>query len=75
MKRKLILLVAVALSFFVKATPADLFDEANKLYQQNQFTEAQVLYDSLVSSGYQHAETFYNLGNVHYRLGNVGLAI
>jgi tetratricopeptide (TPR) repeat protein len=57
------------------AQPTELFSRANELYQQQNFAEAQSLYDSIVTMGYQHAETYYNLGNTHYRQGHIGLAI
>ena len=73
--KHILLIIHVLFSALAFAQPAEWFEEANKLYQQQNFAEAQILYDSIVASGYQHPETFYNLGNVHYRQGNVGLAI
>lgn len=63
------------LTFQSQAQPLALFDQANSAYQQERFEEAIVLYDSILNQGYEHAETFYNLANAHFRSGNLGLAI
>lgn len=63
------------LAFHGQSQPLALFNEANTAYQQERFEEAIVLYDSIVDQGYEHAETFYNLANAHFRAGHLGLAI
>lgn len=70
----LLLFVAITLSAHA-AQPEMWFAEGNARYQEKQFAEAIVWYDSIVDAGFVHAETFYNLGNAHYRLGHVGPAI
>lgn len=75
MKKGLILLFAFVFCGILYAQPQALFSKANTLYQENNFAQAAVFYDSIVAQGFAHAETFYNLGNANYRLGNVGLAI
>ena len=45
------------------------------LYQQKEYSAAVAMYDSIVNEGFAHAETYYNLGNAHFRLGNLGMAI
>jgi tetratricopeptide (TPR) repeat protein len=73
--KQFVFIVALVVSSLSIAQPVNWFEQANKLYQEQNFAEAQALYDSIVASGYQHPETYYNLGNVHYRQGHVGLAI
>ena len=70
------LLLFVAITFFANAANPEIwFAEGNARYQEKQFADAIIWYDSIVDAGFVHAETFYNLGNAHYRLGHVGSAI
>jgi tetratricopeptide (TPR) repeat protein len=48
---------------------------ANQLYENGRYTEASQTYQQLVDQGYVHSSLFYNLGNAHYRQGNLGKAI
>lgn len=70
-----IFIALVIVSVQVLAQPESLFKRANQLYQEQDYRGAAALYDSIIFEGYAHAETYYNLGNCHYRLGHVGLAI
>ncbi len=56
-------------------SPEEKFGMANKLYTENNFDEAVVLYEQIIDSGYRSAELFYNLGNAYYRSGNIAAAI
>lgn len=75
MKHLAVLLVSLIVIFANAAQPEKWFAEGNLHYQEKEFDEAIVWYDSIVDAGFVHAETFYNLGNAHYRLGHVGPAI
>ena len=55
--------------------PVDLFSRANQYYMDEQYEKAAGLYDSLVSIGYASPETYFNLGNAYYKMGNVAAAI
>lgn len=63
------------LGFSASSQPITLFEAANEQYQATNYSEAAALYDSILQMGYPHAETYYNLGNCHYRMGQIGLAI
>ena len=52
-----------------------LFNEAGKLYKADSFSQAQILYDSLLSQGFESAPLYYNLGNAYYKQGKLGMAI
>lgn len=52
-----------------------LYDEANVTYNGEDYEKAIVLYDSILHQNYESPEVYYNLGNAHFRLGNVGQAI
>lgn len=74
------LLNIIVLMLFVSSTgfTADvnlLMQKGNEYYKNGQFQSAIDEYDKLVSSGYEGASLYYNLGNAHYRLGKIGYAI
>lgn len=56
-------------------TPADQFRTANELYQQEQFSEAAERYQSILTSDYQSAGIYYNLGNCYFNMNQLGPAI
>lgn len=51
------------------------FEQANKLYQEEKFEEAADSYQDLLSSGYESAGVYYNLGNCYFQLDQLGLSI
>jgi tetratricopeptide (TPR) repeat protein len=60
---------------FANADVNSQMQTANELYKNNQYQLAIDEYNKLISQGYEGASLYYNLGNAHYRLGNVGFAI
>ena len=56
-------------------TPQALFQAANQDYQNGNYAQAAVKYDSLVRIGYRSAALYNNLGNANYRLGRVAPTI
>jgi len=58
-----------------------LYDDASQIDKQDPdraerlYLDAAVKFQSLVDSGIANAKLYYNLGNVHLRLGHVGTAI
>jgi tetratricopeptide (TPR) repeat protein len=74
------LIILTALIVLASATgqgqsPAQVYDQANQLYQQNKFAEARDAYEKIVQNGYAGGEVYYNLGNAYYKLGDAGRAI
>ncbi|MBX2991781.1 MAG: tetratricopeptide repeat protein [Bacteroidetes bacterium] len=69
----LILLFPIALA--AQQTPEQLFDEANRAYQQGNFSEAAARYELIRENGVADATIFYNLGNAYYKSGNISKAI
>ena len=53
----------------------DLFDQANLAYQEEEYEQAEALYDSLINTGVASAELYYNLGNAQYKNGKVAPCI
>lgn len=52
-----------------------LFDEANKLYQQEKYQEAIDNYLEILKNGYESWQLYYNLGNAYYKARQFGRAI
>lgn len=51
------------------------FDKGNNLYQKGNYQDAITVYESVVKSGQQSAELYFNLGNCYYKLNKVAPAI
>lgn len=52
-----------------------LFDQANKLYEQEQYPAAIQKYLEVIHNGYESWQLYYNLGNAYYKTGQFGRAI
>ncbi len=53
----------------------DKLEQANKLYQNEEYQKALEVYQEVFRSGYESAELYYNIGNCYYRKGEIGNAI
>ncbi len=51
------------------------FEEARLLYDAGQFDSAAALYEGLIELGYRDFALHYNLGNAHFKAGNLGPGI
>ena len=51
------------------------FDEGNQLYQNDDFAGALDRYQRILDEGLESGELHYNIGNTHFKLGNLGRAI
>lgn len=65
--------------FFCKPSLANqsniAFDSANAAYAKGNYEKAIELYESIVNTDLVSSELYFNLGNAHYKLNNIGLAI
>ena len=52
-----------------------MLDSAAQHYSDRNYEKAILLYESLISSGYESSELYYNLGNAYYKLNKVAPAI
>ena len=50
-------------------------NEANKMYQENDYQKAIDLYNQVLDKGVESAAVYYNLGNCYYKLGEIGKSI
>jgi tetratricopeptide (TPR) repeat protein len=52
-----------------------LFDEANALYNEANYTEALEKYKTILDSGEHSAELYFNMANAHYKLNHIAPSI
>ncbi|MFH0736554.1 MAG: tetratricopeptide repeat protein [bacterium] len=52
-----------------------IMKKANKLYQDQNYDEALLSYKSILHTGLESSELYYNIGNTYYRIGKLGYAI
>lgn len=52
-----------------------LFNKANDLFRQKQYSEAASTYQQLIDEGYHQPELYMNAGNAWYKANHTGLAI
>jgi hypothetical protein len=75
----LIALGAIVLSSVLVAPRAahadERFDAAAKAYAAQKYDDAVARFEALRQSGIHHPSLFYDLGNAHFRAGNLGPAI
>src|SRR3712207_83983 len=57
------------------AAESDAWRQANEEFAAGRFRESLELYQSLANAGETSVALFYNIGNAHYRLGELGEAI
>jgi len=73
------IVVNFLLLLFIPAVFADqntyLFEEANKLYQKEQYAQAIQKYEEVLANNYESWELYYNLGNAYYKDKQLGMAI
>ncbi|MFC2086871.1 tetratricopeptide repeat protein [Bacteroidota bacterium] len=69
------MIVSLVFIFSVYLTSASDFERANRLYNADSFAEAIEIYESIVDSGFESAEIYYNLGNAYYKSHNLPKAI
>lgn len=51
------------------------FDTANQLYAQSKFADAAAAYRQIITNGTVSPALFFNLGNAHFKAGQLGQAI
>ena len=76
---RLSIAIFFALSFSlcraVSATPAEEFARGNQAFEGKLYAEAAQLYTGIVTQGLESAPLYFNLGNAHFKNGDLGLAI
>ena len=67
----ILLLIAISISFGLKAQDSKTVSQAEKLFQVRKYEEALPLYKQIVESGEADAEMHYKLGKCHYGLEQI----
>lgn len=73
-----LLFLAVLMAASVSAWSADAseeFAQANKFYEERDFSSAIRLYQSVLAQGKESAAVFFNLGNAYFKNGDLGHAV
>ncbi|MEI6852214.1 MAG: tetratricopeptide repeat protein [Bacteroidota bacterium] len=76
MKKYIILFLFIISGFMAKASVnSDLISQANDAYTQNKFNQAIELYQKVVTSGFESASLYYNLGDAYFKTKNYASAL
>ncbi|MBP1838473.1 tetratricopeptide repeat protein [Formosa algae] len=75
MKTVLYILMMLLSSLTFAQDQEAVFEQANTLYNQGKYAEAIDKYQTILDSGLQSSELFFNLGNAHYKLNHVGPSV
>lgn len=73
--RLFIILFAVCFSTYGFTQNNESFEKANALYNEGKFAEAIDTYKSILDTSVHSSELYFNLGNAHYKLNNIGPSI
>lgn len=57
------------------ATAQEEFDQANRFFEQGQYSNAIVVYENLIKNGKASPAVYFNLGNAYFKSGKIGMAI
>ncbi|MCK4980905.1 MAG: hypothetical protein KAS62_10955 [Candidatus Delongbacteria bacterium] len=68
---KFLFTIILTLLITLTASPIADFHQANAEYEKGDFVKAITLYNSIISSGYENGEVYYNLGNAYYHTGDL----
>lgn len=76
MKRIAVLILTIMVSVAGMAQRGNvLFEEGNAAYAEGDYETALAKYDSIVASGEESAELFYNMGNTYYKMRQFPMSI
>ncbi len=73
--KKLLILFTVFLACCPAGGANNLVKEANQAYADQDFSRAVALYDSVIATGVESAQLYYNLGNAWFRQDEIAPAI
>lgn len=70
----LLLVILISSQLFAQDTPA-LFEQGNAAYNGGNYSLAVEKYEAILAQKQHSAALYFNLGNTHYRLGNVAESV
>jgi tetratricopeptide (TPR) repeat protein len=75
MKNNYLFIAIFIFSTSLFASPKDMLLQGNQLYNNGKYLEALKIYQAIQSQGMQDETLLFNMGNAHYRVGELGNAI
>ncbi len=75
LKAKFILAAFLLISSIIFAQNGPLFEQGKELYKAEKYVEAVNSWMKILESKQHSAAVYYNLGNAHYKLSNIGPSI
>ena len=73
--RQVLIFIAIIFSSLSFAQNDTLFEEANALYNSENYHEALDRYKAIVEAGEHSAALYFNIGNAHYKLNHIAPSI
>lgn len=73
--RTILLFLVCCINLLSFSQNAQLFEQANALYNEGKYAEAIDIYESILESKTHSSELYFNLGNANYKLNNVAPSI
>jgi tetratricopeptide (TPR) repeat protein len=71
----ILFMVLASMNGFSSPAPDSLIAAANTAYTEGNFQKATELYHAVIDQGYASSGLYYNLGNAHFKAGNIPSAI
>ena len=68
-------LLTVALSLAVAQEPSTLFQQGIEAYREGKWEQAAAAWEKLEQTGAASGALYYNLGNAHHRMGQIGQSV
>jgi len=76
MKHILLFLMLISSGFLTaQETNEQLWEKANSLYTDEEYQQAILIYEQILSSGEESSKLYFNLGNAYFKNGNISSAI
>lgn len=73
--KNILLILTIVISANLFASNNALLDSGNTYYSNGEFEKAITAYETIVKSGLESAELYYNLGNAYYKENNLPYSI
>ncbi len=70
-----IVAILLSLNLLLASTPEQRFEDANLLFKSAKYSQAIIIYDSLINSGHRSSELYFNLAYSHSKMGETGKSI
>ena len=73
--KKILFLLLILANNVIAQDEQKIFESANEMYKQQNYEKAIEIYKNIESLELVSSELYFNLGNAHYKLNEVGPAI